>query len=157
RSVTEAALYPGVALIEGTNVSVGRGTDTPFELVGAPWIKSKEFAAYLNARGIAGVRFVPVTFTPTASVHNGQACQGVNIVLTDRNGFDAPELGIELAAALRKLYPADFKIERMSELLVNQAAYDALVAGQDPRRIAQEWQDDIEKFQSVRQKYLIYK
>ena len=79
RSVTEAALYPGVALIEGTNVSVGRGTDTPFELVGAPWVKSKEFAAYLNARGIAGVRFVPVTFTPTASVYSGQTCSGVNI------------------------------------------------------------------------------
>ena len=157
RSVTEAALYPGVALIEGTNVSVGRGTDTPFELVGAPWIKSKELAAYLNARGIGGVRFVPVTFTPTASVHSGQTCSGVNILLTDRNGFDAPELGIELAAALHKLYAADFKVERTSELLVNQSAFDALVAGQDPRRIAQEWQEGLEKFQKVREKYLIYK
>ena len=157
RSVTEAALYPGVALIEGTNVSVGRGTDTPFELVGAPWIKSKEFAAYLNARGIAGVRFVPVTFTPTASVYSGQICSGVNILLTDRNGFDAPELGIELAAALHKLYAADFKIERMAELLVNQGAFDALVAGQDPRRIAQEWQEGLQKFGKVREKYLIYK
>jgi uncharacterized protein YbbC (DUF1343 family)/CubicO group peptidase (beta-lactamase class C family) len=157
RSVTEAALYPGVALIEGTNVSVGRGTDTPFELVGAPWIKSKELASYLNARGIAGVRFVPTTFTPTASVHNGQACSGVNLILTDRNGFDAPELGIELAAALHKLYPAEFKIEHMLSLLVNQSAYDALVAGQDPRRIAQEWQEGLEKFQKVREKYLIYK
>jgi len=157
RSVTEAALYPGVALIEGTNISVGRGTDTPFELVGAPWIKSKEFALYLNARGIMGVRFVPTTFTPTAAVYNGQACQGVNVVLTDRNGFDAPELGIELAVALRKLYAADFKIERMQELLVNQSTYDALMAGQDPRRIAQEWQDSLEKFAKVRTKYLIYK
>jgi len=157
RSVTEAALYPGVALIEGTNVSVGRGTDTPFELVGAPWMKSKELAAYLNARGIAGVRFVPVTFTPTSAVYNGQVCNGVNLVVTDRNGFDAPELGIELAAALRKLYPADFKIERMQELLVNQSAYDALMAGQDPRRIAQDWQEGLERFQKVREKYLIYK
>ncbi|HEY6371561.1 MAG TPA: serine hydrolase [Candidatus Sulfotelmatobacter sp.] len=157
RSVTEAALYPGVALIEGTNVSVGRGTDTPFELVGAPWIKSKELAAYLNARGIAGVRFVPVTFTPTASVYSGQTCSGVNILLTDRNGFDAPELGMELAAALHKLYAADFKIERMAELLVNRSAFDALVAGQDPRRIAQEWQEGLEKFGKVREKYLIYK
>jgi uncharacterized protein YbbC (DUF1343 family)/CubicO group peptidase (beta-lactamase class C family) len=157
RSVTEAALYPGVALIEGTNISVGRGTDTPFELVGAPWIKSKEFASYLNARGIMGVRFVPTTFTPTSAVYNGQACQGVNVVLTDRNGFDAPELGIELAAALRKLYAADFKIERMQELLVNQSTYEALMAGQDPRRIAQEWQDSLEKFGKIRTKYLIYK
>ncbi len=157
RSVTEAALYSGVALIEGTNVSVGRGTDTPFELVGAPWIKSKEFATYLNARGITGVRFVPVTFTPTSAVYSGQVCQGINVILTDRNGFDAPELGIELAAALHKLYPADFKIERMQELMVNQSTYDALMAGQDPRRIAQEWQDGLEKFSKVRTKYLLYK
>jgi uncharacterized protein YbbC (DUF1343 family)/CubicO group peptidase (beta-lactamase class C family) len=157
RSVTEAVLYPGVALVEGTNVSVGRGTDTPFELVGAPWMKSKELAAYMNARGIAGVRFVPVTFTPTSAVHSGQVCNGVNIVVTDRNGFDAPELGIELAAALHKLYAVDFKMERMTELLVNQSVYDALVAGQDPRRIAQEWQEGLEKFQKIREKYLIYK
>jgi len=157
RSVTEAALYPGVALIEGTNVSVGRGTDTPFELVGAPWIKSKEFAAYLNARGIGGVRFVPVTFTPTSSVYSGQLCQGVNVVLTDRNGLDAPELGIELAAALHKLYASDFKIEKMQDLLVNQGVYEALAAGRDPRRIAADWQDELQKFGKIRDKYLIYK
>lgn len=157
RSVTAGALYPGVGLIEYTNISVGRGTDTPFEVVGAPWIKSRELSAYLNGRGIAGVRFVPVSFTPVASVYNGQKCEGVNIVLTERNALDAPELGIELAAALKKLYPADYKMERLAELLVNQAAYDGLVAGQDPRRIAQDWQEELEKFQLVRQKYLIYK
>ncbi|HEY6768649.1 MAG TPA: exo-beta-N-acetylmuramidase NamZ domain-containing protein [Candidatus Sulfotelmatobacter sp.] len=156
RSITEAALYPGVALIEGTNVSVGRGTDMPFELVGAPWIKSREFAAYLNGRGIAGVRFVPTTFTPATSVHSGQKCEGVNIALTNRNGFDAPELGIELATALKKLYPADFKMERMAELLANQKVYDALVAEQDPGRIAQDWQEAIAEFEIVRKKYLIY-
>ncbi len=156
RSVTEAALYPGVALIEGTNVSVGRGTDTPFELVGAPWIKGRELAAYLNARGLAGVRFVPVIFTPTASNYSGQKCEGVNLVLLERNALDAPEMGIELAAALKKLYPADYKIDRMPELLVNQAAWDAMLAGQDPRRIAQDWQDGLEKFELIRKKYLIY-
>jgi uncharacterized protein YbbC (DUF1343 family) len=157
RSVTEATLYPGVGLIEYTNVSVGRGTDTPFELVGAPWIKSRELAAYLNVRGIAGVRFVPITFTPTASNYAGQKCEGANVVLTERNALDAPELGIELAAALRTLYPVDFKIERMAELLVNQAAYDGITSGKDPRRIAQDWQEELKKFESVRQKYLIYK
>src|SRR5262249_55038431 len=91
RSLTEATLYPGVALIEGTNVSVGRGTDTPFELVGAPWMKSKELAAYLNQRAISGVRFVPVSFTPASSNFVGEKCEGVNIVLVDRNVFDAPE------------------------------------------------------------------
>ena len=157
RSVTEAALYPGVGLIEGTNISVGRGTDTPFELVGAPWIKSREFAAYLNARGIAGVRFVPVTFTPTSSNYSGQECKGVNIVVTDRNSIDGPELGLELAAALHKLYAAEFKIEHVQGLLVNQSAYDALAAGQDPRRIAQDWMDALQKFEKVRDKYLIYR
>jgi uncharacterized protein YbbC (DUF1343 family)/CubicO group peptidase (beta-lactamase class C family) len=156
RSLTEAALYPGVALIEGTNVSVGRGTDSPFELLGAPWIKSKELAAFLNARGIAGVRFVPISFTPSASNYSGQKCVGVNIVLTERNSLDAPELGIELAAALRKLYPSDYKMERMAELLVNQSTFDGLLAGEDPRRIAQDWQEDLEKFELMRKKYLIY-
>lgn len=157
RSVTEATLYPGVGLIEGSNISVGRGTDTPFEVVGAPWIKSKELAAYLNARGIFGVRFVPVTFTPTSSVYSGQACQGVNIVLTDRNTFDGPELGMELAAALHKLYAANWKMEKIQQLLVNQSVYDAVAAGQDPRRIAQDWREELEKFEKVREKYLIYK
>jgi uncharacterized protein YbbC (DUF1343 family) len=157
RSVTEAALYPGVALVEGTNISVGRGTDTPFELVGAPWIKSKELAAYLNARGIGGVRFVPMAFTPSSSIYSGQACQGVNIVLTDRNGLDAPELGMELAAALIKLYANDWKVEKMRPLLVNHNVYEALATGQDPRRIAQDWRDELDKFQKVREKYLIYK
>ena len=157
RSVTEAALYPGVAVIEGTNVSVGRGTDTPFELLGAPWMKSRELAAYLNTRGIGGVRFVPVTFTPSSSNYSGQPCQGVSIVVTDRNGFDAPELGMELASALHRLYPADYKMERLPDLLMNQSVYDALIAGQDPRRIAQDWQDGLQKFMKIREKYLIYK
>jgi len=157
RSLHEATLYTGVGLVEGTNVSVGRGTDTPFEWIGAPWIKGRELAEYLNARAIPAVRFVPVTFTPTAYPYSGQVCQGVNIVLLDRNTLDAPELGLELASALHKLYPKDYKIERLPELLINQVAYDALLAGQDPRRIAQDWRADLEKFQQTRQKYLLYK
>ena len=113
--------------------------------------------ALIRLRGIAGIRFVPVTFTPSSSYYAGQKCEGVSFVVTDRNGFDAPELGIELAAALRKLYSADFKIERISELLMNQSVYDALVAGQDPRRIAQDWQDDLQRVRELRIKYLLYK
>ena len=157
RSPNEAVLYTGVAIIEGANVSVGRGTDTPFELVGAPWIRGKELAAYLNQRGIAGVRFVPVTFTPTSAWYSGKTCEGINLIVTDRNGFDGPELGIELASALHKLYANDFKLEKIQDLLVNQSVYDALVAGQDPRRIAQEWREGLEKFEKAREKYLIYK
>ncbi len=157
RSVTEAALYPGVALIEGANVSVGRGTGTPFELVGAPWIKASELAQYLNAREISGVRFVPVGFTPDSNMYANQACYGVSILLTARNSLDAPELGFELAAALTKLYPQQFQMEKMLDLLANQPVYDALVQGEEPRRIGQDWQDAINAFQLLRQKYLIYK
>ena len=157
RSLTEATLYPGVALVEGTNVSVGRGTETPFELLGAPWIHGRELAQYLNAREISGVRFVPVSFTPNASNYAGQKCEGVNIVVVERNAFDAPELGIELASALHKLYPEQFHMERMIELLLNQRVYDALTQGVDPRRIAEDWREPLERFQEIRQKYLIYK
>jgi len=156
RSLNEATLYTGVAVIEGSNVSVGRGTDTPFEVVGAPWIKGRELAAYLNARSIQSVRFVPVVFTPTSSNYEGQRCEGVNLIVTDRNTLDAPELGIELASALRRLYPNDFKIERIQDLLVNQATYDALLAGQDPRRIVEDWEPRLERFLEVRKKYLLY-
>lgn len=157
RSLIEATLYPGVGLVEGTNVSVGRGTDTPFELLGAPWINSHELAAYLNAREIPGVRFVPTTFTPDASVYSGQECHGVNLVLVDRDFLDAPELGIELAAALLKLYPEEFHIEKMINILGNKNVYDEITDSKDPHGIRVDWQDDLNKFEQVREKYLIYK
>ena len=157
RSLSEATLYPGVALVEYTNVSVGRGTDTPFELLGAPWIKGTELAQYLNARNISGVRFVPVSFTPSASNYSGQKCEGVNIFVVERNALDSGELGVELASALHKLYPEQYHMERMIELLGNQSVYDAVAAGQDPRRIAEDWREPLEKFLQLRQKYLIYK
>jgi uncharacterized protein YbbC (DUF1343 family) len=157
RDLNEATLYPGVALIEGTNVSVGRGTDTPFEVVGAPWIKSRELAAYLNARGIQSVRFVPIVFTPSSSNFAGERCEGVNLIVLDRNTLDSPELGIELASALHKLYPNDFKLERMADLLVNQAVFEVIGAGEDPRRIAEDWQERLEEFVRLREKYLLYK
>ena len=157
RNLTEAALYPGVALIEGTNVSVGRGTDTPFEVVGAPWIKSRGLAAYLNGRGIQSVRFVPIVFTPSSSNFAGERCEGVNLIVLGRNTLESPELGIELASALHKLYPNEFKMERMADLLVSQAVFEAIEAGEDPRRIAEDWQERLEGFVRLREKYLLYK
>jgi len=156
RSLTEATLYTGVALIEGTNVSVGRGTDTPFEVVGAPWVKGRELATYLNAREIPSVRFVPVVFTPTSGTAAEQRCEGVNLIILDRNTLDVPELGIELASALHKLYPADFKLDRMNDLLLNQSVLTALGAGEDPRRIAEDWQEPLQRFIELRKKYLLY-
>jgi uncharacterized protein YbbC (DUF1343 family) len=157
RSLTQASLYPGVAMVEGTNVSVGRGTDTPFELLGAPWINGRELVQYLNARNISGVRFVSASFTPTSSIYENQKCSGINIILTERNALDAPELGIELASALHKLYPEQYHLERMNQLLVNQTVFDSISKGEDPRRIAEDWRESLEKFEQIRQKYLIYK
>ena len=157
RDLNEATLYPGVGMIEGTNLSVGRGTDTPFEIVGAPWIKGRELAAYLNARAIPSVRFIPVAFTPSTSNYANQRCEGVDLIVLDRTTLEASELGIELAAALYKLYPADFKLEKMTDLLLNQSVFDAIRSGQDPRRIAQDWEERLAQFLTMREKYLLYK
>lgn len=156
RNLTEAELYPGIGMIEGANISVGRGTDTPFELVGAPWIDAATLAAYLNARGIDGVRFVPVNFTPNASNDANQNCGGVNIIVTNREALDAPELGLEIAAALEHLYPNDFKAAGIDGLMRNKATLDALTAGADPRRIAEDWHEAVKSFAAVRAKYLLY-
>ncbi|MGA7291354.1 MAG: serine hydrolase [Terriglobales bacterium] len=157
RDLNQATLYPGVAMIEGTNVSVGRGTDTPFEVAGAPWMKARELAAYLNERGIQSVRFVPVAFTPSSGNFAGELCEGVNLIVLDRNTLDSPELGVELASALRHLYPNDFKLDRMADLLVNQSVFDAITAGEDPRRIAEDWQPRLDEFIRLRERYLLYK
>jgi uncharacterized protein YbbC (DUF1343 family)/CubicO group peptidase (beta-lactamase class C family) len=156
RSLTEATLYTGIGMIEGANISVGRGTDTPFEIVGAPWIDALTLAKYLNGREIDGVRFVPVSFTPTESVYANQRCGGVNVVVTARDSLDAPELGLEIASALSVLYPKEFKIASIDGLMRNKASLEALEKGTDPRRIAGEWQDANNAFAETRKKYLLY-
>ena len=156
RNLTEAALYPGIGMIEGTNISVGRGTDTPFEIIGAPWIDPVALATYMNEREIDGVRFVPVNFTPTDSRYANQQCGGVSLIVTNRDSLDAPELGLEISAALEHLYPADYKIAALDGLMRNKATLDALTVGDDPRRIAEDWQDALQKFEVVRKKYLLY-
>jgi uncharacterized protein YbbC (DUF1343 family)/CubicO group peptidase (beta-lactamase class C family) len=157
RSVYEASLYTGVAEVESTNVSVGRGTNTPFELIGAPWIDAKTLSDYLNARLIAGVRFVPISFTPTTGPYVNQQCGGVNFIVTDRNVLDAPEMGVELASALQKLFPDHWKIDKLLALAANQGLVDAIGRGDDPRAIAQSWQDELQKFRDMRTKYLLYR
>ncbi len=157
RSLTATTLYPGVALIEFDNVSVGRGTDTPFELVGAPWIRAQEFAGYLNRRRIPGVHFTPAEFTPRSSVYANQECKGVRIEITDRNALDSPRLGVELAVALEKLYPREHQMERIMLLVGNQSVVDAIQRRDDPRRIARSWRDSLAKFQRLRRRYLLYR
>jgi uncharacterized protein YbbC (DUF1343 family) len=157
RTLTQATLYPGVALLERTNVSVSRGTETPFELVGAPWMDGNALAAFLNRRRIPGVRFLPVAFTPSSSTHANQRCGGVKIIVVERERLDSPLLGIELAAALRKLYPKEFEVQRVNDLLANEAAFKALLAGEDPRRISRHWRGPLTRFQKIRRRYLLYK
>jgi uncharacterized protein YbbC (DUF1343 family)/CubicO group peptidase (beta-lactamase class C family) len=156
RGLTQAALYPGVAMVEHTNVSVGRGTDTPFEKLGAPWVDGRALAAYLNRRSIPGVRLVPVEFTPAWGPFAGERCRGVNILLVDRDALDAPLLGVELAAALRALHPGEFRMEPMQTLLANRAVYEAIAAGRDPRVIAEGWEESLREFRERRRQYLLY-
>jgi uncharacterized protein YbbC (DUF1343 family)/CubicO group peptidase (beta-lactamase class C family) len=156
RSLTESTLYPGIGMIESANISVGRGTDTPFEVLGAPWIDGPTLAQYLNAREIAGVRFVPIAFTPESSVYAHQKCGGIQITITERNALDSPEMGVEVAAALKTLYAGDFRLDLVDRLMLSKGSLEALTAGEDPRRIADDWRPALEDFAKVRAKYLIY-
>jgi uncharacterized protein YbbC (DUF1343 family) len=156
RTSDEAVLYPGVAMVEGANVSVGRGTGTPFELLGAPWIDSSPLAAYLEKRAIAGVRFEPVEFTPTADSYAGQSCRGVRIKLIDRDALASPDLGLELISALHRLYPEKFRIDATLAMLGSHDALRQIKAGADPRTIASSWQPALADFKSRRGKYLLY-
>ena len=156
RSLTEATLYPGVGLLETTNVSVGRGTDTPFEIVGAPWIQGDKLADYLNQRSIPGVRFVPVRFTPNASVFKDQQCGGVNIIITDRALFRPLPAGIEIALALRKLYPNDWKVDSYLRLLVNSDTLERIKRGEPARDIVASWDTALQEFRRARAEVLLY-
>jgi uncharacterized protein YbbC (DUF1343 family) len=156
RSLTEATLYPGIGLLETTNVSVGRGTDTPFEVIGAPWMDGRKVAALLNAESLPGIRFVPVRFTPRSSTHKDVACSGINIVITDRALFEPVTTGLEIAAQLLKLYPKDFAAEKFIGLLANQKVYTALRQGADGRALRQIWESDLASFRAIRSKYLFY-
>ena len=156
RSLTQATLYPGIGLIETTNVSVGRGTDTPFEVVGAPWMDGRKLAEALNAANLPGVRFVPVRFTPKGSVHKDAECSGVNIIITDRSRFDAVLAGMELAVQVKKLFSKDFLVDRFTRLLVNQKVFDAYRQGADARALKQLWESELDGFRVIRRKYLLY-
>ena len=156
RNLTEEILYPGVCLVEGANISLGRGTDTPFELVGAPWIKSRELAAYLNGREIQGVRFLPSDFRPLDSNFRGQLCHGVQLVLIDRQALEPTELGVELLAALWKLYPQEVNLDGSLRLVGSHKVIDSIRAGEDPQRIWYDWQERLEEFKKVRARYLLY-
>jgi uncharacterized protein YbbC (DUF1343 family) len=158
RSLTQAILYPGIGILERTNLSVGRGTDTPFEWVGAPWMDARAAAAYLNERHIPGVRFIPVEFTPGGMYpFHGQLCKGIEFLVTGRDALDSPELGLEVASALYKLFPQTFQIDKIDQLLLNQTAVQALKAGEDPRKVTQDDRNALDAFKHARAAALLYK
>ncbi len=157
RSLVAATLYPGIGLLESTNLSVGRGTDRPFELIGAPWLDGRRLARRLNEAGLPGVRFVPVEFTPTKSIFAGRRCPGVHIIVTDRRRFRPVRCGLEIAVALRELYPQKWDVDRFLRLLANTAVWQALKEGASTASLSALWQSDVERFMRVRRKYLIYR
>lgn len=156
RSLTQAMLYPGIGLVEGTNVSVGRGTDTPFEVVGAPWIDGLALAADLRAQRLPGVTFVAVRFTPDSSKHAGEQCGGVNVVITDWREFEPVRTGIHLLCALRRLFRADWDTKRLDWLLRDEASALAIAGGEEADAIIASWQKDLDLFRMRRRAFLLY-
>ena len=156
RSLGAATLYPGVAMIEGANVSVGRGTDRPFEMVGAPWIDGNRLASYLTGLGIEGVEFESVRFIPQSDRHANRECGGVRIVVIDRDRLDSPRLGIELAAALWKLYPKHFDLDSTLGMIGSRRVLDEIKRGSGPLAVAEGWEESLRSFNRIRSRYLLY-
>ncbi len=156
RSLTAAALYPGVGLLEMTNISVGRGTDAPFEFLGAPWADARALAAALNREIIPGVQAYPIYFTPRASVFENERCGGVRLLVTDRDALHAVRLGLTLPVVLRRLFPDGWQCEKLLTLLANRAVFDAVAGGQDYAALAALWADDLQAFLARRAPFLLY-
>jgi uncharacterized protein YbbC (DUF1343 family)/CubicO group peptidase (beta-lactamase class C family) len=158
RSLNAATLYPGIGMLEASkNYSVGRGTDAPFEQIGADWINGRELAAFLNARYIPGVRVYATRFRPSSSNLAGQTIEGVRFVITDRNQFDSTRFGLELGYALEKLYPGKIPWDVNRFLIGNHDAIAAGKKGADPRSTVQQMEDSLVAFNQRREKYLLYK
>lgn len=156
RSLTEAYLYPGIEILQAGGVSVGRGTDTPFEILGAPWIDGAKFAAALNRRKISGVEFTSTQFTPTRDLYAGQPCQGVRIRIAPKGDLRSMRMGLEIADTLHRMYPQNFHLEKTITLIGNQATVDALARDESPAKIIKSWTPALDNFRTTREKYLLY-
>jgi uncharacterized protein YbbC (DUF1343 family)/CubicO group peptidase (beta-lactamase class C family) len=156
RSLTAAAVYPGLGLVEMTNVSVGRGTDQPFGLVGAPWIDAVKLQRALRAEKLPGVDFLPVQFTPTSSVHAKKLCHGVRFVVFDRTHFQPLSLGVAVATALKAQGEAKFEWQKISKLLAHPGVLNAIGQGKSRRDIEALWKSDLSSFVDRRKAFLLY-
>jgi uncharacterized protein YbbC (DUF1343 family) len=157
RTTKGAILYPGIEILQNAGVSVGRGTQTPFEEFGAPWLNGEEVAAALNERHLPGVRFSAQPFIPVAGLYSGQRCGGVAIRVTDRFTVRSMRVGLEIAALLQKLYPKQFDAEKLLLLLGNAETVQQLAAGVSPEKIIASWAPALTAFDAVRRKYFLYK
>lgn len=157
RNLVAATLYPGIGAIEQTNVSVGRGTDTPFEQIGAPWIDGVALAATLNARALDGIRFYPVTFTPASGAKFGSTpCHGVFMVVTDRERLRPVRVGLEIASALWKMGGDQLKLDAAATLFASKAMLARIKAGEDPDAIATSWARVEQRWRELSRNYLLY-
>ena len=155
RNMLGVLLYPGLCLLEDV-VSVGRGTDRPFELVGAPWIEPRGFASALKAAQIPGVEFVPIYFTPGDSRYQGIRCGGVNVLITNSEKLNSVLVGLTLISVLQRLYPEKFEIGLVIGLLGNSEALKRLKAGKSPAEVLQAGRPEMQDFLYKRRKALIY-
>lgn len=156
RTLTAAAFYPGVCLLERMNVSVGRGTDKPFEQVGAPWIEAESLAEDLNEREIPGVLFRPVEFSPTLRNFTNEVCHGVELILTDREALPSVTMGIHLIDALHRQNPVELRLAQSLRLIGSRRVVQQLLDFERPETIVAGWQEALGKFKEVREKYLLY-
>jgi uncharacterized protein YbbC (DUF1343 family) len=156
RNLNQATLYPGIGAIEYSNISVGRGTEQPFEQLGAPWINGPNLAATLNMRNIPGVRFYPVSFTPSSSKYQGQLCQGVFMVVINRAALMPVRVGLEVAAALFKLHADRYQLETTDRLLGSRDSFERVRRGEDPAVVATSWAAAESAWRRLRAKYLLY-
>lgn len=157
RSLTEALLYPGVGLLEASNLATGRGTDTPFERVGAPWIDPRGFSHDLNALSLPGVRFVPVEFTPRERQYANMKCGGVQILITDWSRFEPISLGVGIAVTLRARYREHWEPAGFLKMLADRAAHQSLLDGRSVAEIGAVWESELNEFRQLRERYLLYK
>jgi uncharacterized protein YbbC (DUF1343 family) len=157
RSLTEAYLYPGIEILQAGGVSVGRGTDTPFEILGAPWIDGPKLAAELTRRKMPGVEFAAAQFAPAQDLYAGQMCQGVRIRIAPKDELESMRMGLEIADALHRMYPQNFQLDKTITLLGSQSTVDSLEHGNAPAKIIKSWTPQLDKFRKMRGKYLLYK
>jgi uncharacterized protein YbbC (DUF1343 family) len=157
RTTKGSILYPGIEILQSAGVSVGRGTQTPFEEFGAPWLDGDEVASALNERHLPGLHFASQPFIPIGGPYSGQRCGGVAIRITDRSVVRSMRLGLEIAAILQRLYPQQFATAKLLELTGNAETIEQLRSGVAPEKIVASWSASLASFDQMRRKYFLYK